>query len=541
MNSQLLSLTPMDFAIFALYLTAVLAIGLRAMRKAGAGKRDYFLAGDKLSWWMIGGSIVAANISTHQLVGVMGLAYASGFVAMTSEWGAILVGFNALLWVFLPFYLRNGFYTMPEFLERRFGPLARTAFAALILITYVFVEISAVLYLGATVLQVTLGIPLLVSIVLLALLAGTYTITGGLRAVVWTDMLQLSVLLLGGIALSLMTIWSAGGVSAVLATSDQWDLLLPANDPQFPWTMYLGGVLCISVFYCAANQFIVQRTLAARDEWHARMGVVFTDYLKFLLPLVVVVPGLVAPRLLPSHLESADMVFPMLVKTVLPAGLIGLVLAGLVAATMSHISGAVNSCTTIATVDFYLPFVNKNASEKQAVRFGKWTGIVIIALGIFWAHVLSGYRDRPVFLYLLEAYGYITPGVATMFLLGIFWKRATHAGALAAGLATIPLSFAMSQIGQHAEELHLPGWWIEYLTPFMNRTGVVFWTCMLLGIVVSLVTTPKPAAELEGLIWNVESLKLPDALRQRSRGLRSPLLWWLLITVIVVFFFVRYH
>lgn len=519
-------LAQVDIAVFAVYIVAVLGLGLYAARKVTGTKRDYFLAGDRLPWWMVGGSIVASNISSHHFVGVMGTAYSRGFAAMTIEWGAILVGFNALLWIFLPFYLRNGFYTMPEFLLRRFGATARTAYAALILLTYLFVEISAVLYLGAIALHSLLGFPVLWSIIALALLTGVYTITGGLRAVVWTEMLQLGVLLTGGVVLSLATIHAVGGWSAVMATSAQWDLLLPASDPDFPWTMFLGGVLCISVFYCAANQFIVQRTLAAQDEWHARMGVVFTDYLKFLMPLIIIVPGLVGPQLFP-RLEKADLIFPTLVQNLLPSGLVGLVMAGLIAAIMSHISGAVNSCTTIATVDFYLPYFRRGATDAEAVRFGKRAGIGIFLLGILWAATMIAHSEKPVFIYLLNAYGYFTPGIATMFLLGILWKRTTHAGALAAAVLTIPLSAALQFAFPHL--------------PFMNRTGIAFWACMGVCALVSLVTRPKPAEELEGLIWNRESLKLPAEMRDQMRGWRSPALWWALITAVVGYMYVRYR
>ncbi len=523
-NGGDMKLNSLDVSVFALYMLSVMALGWFAARRGQSTKRDYFLAGDKLPWWMVGGSIVASNISSHHFVGVMGVAYTRGFVAMTIEWGAILVGFNALLWIFLPFYLRNGFYTMPEFLQRRFGSGARTAYAGLILLTYLFVEISAVLYLGAVAVHALLGVPMLWSIIALAVLTGVYTITGGLRAVVWTEMLQLGVLLTGGIVLSFVTIHAAGGWSGVMATSKDWHLLLPANDADFPWTMFLGGVLCISVFYCAANQFIVQRTLAAQDEWHARMGVVFTDYLKFLMPLIIIVPGLVAPKLFPN-LEKGDMAFPTLVKNLLPPGLVGLVMAGLIAAIMSHVSGAVNACTTIATVDFYLPFLRKNASEGEAVRFGKAAGAVFVALGLLWASTLIAHSDKPVFIYLLN--GYFTPGIATMFLLGILWKRTTHAGALTSAALTIPLSIAL--------EKALPK------LPFMNRTGIAFWTCMLVGIVVSLLTNPKPEKELQGLIWNKESLRLPEHMRDQMRGVRNPALWWAMVTAVVVYFYVRYH
>ena len=520
-----MSFTGLDLWVFAVYMLAILVLGVVAAKRGQTTKRDYFLSGDKLPWWMIGGSIVASNISSHHLVGVMGTAYHRGFVSMMIEWGAILIGFNALLWVFLPFYLRNGFYTMPEFLEKRFGRAARTAYASLVLLTYIFVEVSAVLYLGGVAIHSLLGIDIMASVIVLALATGAYTIAGGLRAVIWTEMLQLGVLLVGGVVLAFTTIHAAGGWPAVMATSADWHMLMPADDPEFPWTMYLGGVICISVFYCAANQFIVQRTLAAKNEWHARMGVVFADYLKFFIPLIIIVPGLVAPKLYPN-LERPDIVFPTLVRNLLSPGLVGLVMAALIAAVMSHISGAVNSCTTIATIDFYLPFLNPKGSEAQAVRFGRTAGAVVILLGIACAAMLISHGNRPVFLYLMDAYGYFAPGIATMFLMGILWKRTTHAGALTAGLLTIPLSAVLQ-------------WWQPKM-PFFNRTGIVFWICMAACAAVSFVTQSKPAAELEGLIWSKENLLLPEGQRSGNRGLRSPFFWWAIVTAAVLFFYVRF-
>jgi len=197
-----LNLTPLDAVIFGIYILGVIAVGVWASRKGKRTKRDYFLAGDKMPWWMIGGSIIASNISSHHLVGAMGVAYSRGFVAIAIEWGAILIGFNALLWIFLPFYLRNGFYTMPEFLQKRYGGGARMIYGVLVLLTYVFVEISAVLYLGALSLHSILNIPVMVCVFALALATAIYTIAGGLRAVIYTEMLQLGVLILGGGALS---------------------------------------------------------------------------------------------------------------------------------------------------------------------------------------------------------------------------------------------------------------------------------------------------------------------------------------------------
>ncbi len=520
-----LSLSGLDIAVFVAYLVAVLALGMFAASRATATKRDYFLSGDRLSWWMIGGSIVASNVSSHHLVGIMGTAYHSGFVSMIIVWGTILIGFNALLLIFLPYYLRNGFYTMPEFLQQRFGSSARLLYVVLVLTTYVFVEVSAVLYLGAVALHSLLGIQIMTSVFVLAIATGCYTVAGGLRAVVWTEILQLSVLVIGGVTLSIAAIRQAGGVSAVLATSDNWHLLLPSDHPDFPWTMFLGGVVCISVYYNAANQFIVQRTLAAKNEWHARMGVVFAGYLDFFMPMVYVVPGLVAPLLFPD-LESADLVFPTLVKNLLSPGVVGLIMAALIAAVMSHVSGAVNSCSTIATIDLYLPFVNRDASDKQAVRFGRLIGSLTVLLGIVWANILIHYNDKPIFIYLLNAYGYFTPGIATMFLLGIFWRRATQAGAMAAGLLTIPLSVTLENL------------WPSM--PFLNRTGIVFWACMAICVAVSYATPFKSSAEIEKLIWNRDSLRLPPEEAKQYRGWRRPMIWWVALNIAVLYFFFRY-
>lgn len=518
-----IDLSLLDLAVFGAYFLALAALALRATRARNQTRRDYFLGGDKLPWWMIGGSIVAANISSHHFVGVMGVAYHRGFVAVTGEWGAILIGFNALLWIFLPFYLRNGFYTMPEFLQRRYGGLARGMFAGLILLIYVFVEIAAVLYFGGLALNALIGVSVHGCVVIITLATAAYTIAGGLRAVVWTEMLQLVVLLGGGIALTAATLQASGGWSAFLATSKDWDILLPASDPDFPWTMLLGGSICISVFYCAANQFIVQRVLAAKSEWHARAGVVFTQYLKFLMPLVIVVPGLMGPALFPK-LEKPDLIFPTLVANLLPSGLVGLVLAGLVAAVMSHVSGALNSSTTILTVDVY-QVLRPAATEQQAVRFGRWACAVLAVAGMATAELLTQHAKKPVFLYLLNAYGVVTPGMATMFLVGIFWKRATQAGAVTAGLLTIALSGALT--------------FLYPALPFYNRTGIVFWSCVAACVAVSYLTKPTPAAALEGLIWNRASMRLPaDA--PAMRWWQRPVVWWALVTVAVLFFYVRY-
>jgi solute:Na+ symporter, SSS family len=542
------TLAGLDLGVFAVYFIGIAVLGLIASRKAGRSKRDYFLAGDKLPWWMVGGSIVAANISSHHFVSIMGTAYFVGFAAMNIAWPAVFTGLLALLWIFLPYYLRNGFYTMPEFLDRRFGGPTRVVYGVLILLTYVFVEIAAVLFLGALAINTLIpSIEIWQAVIGLAVLTAIYTVTGGLRAVVWTEMLQLVVLMSGGAVLAVQAVWhpQVGGIHGIVERWNDWHLLHASTNASFPWTMFLGGIVCISVFYNAANQFIVQRCLAAKDEWHARMGVVSVNYLQVLLPVIYIVPGLVAPLIIGPHLAKPDMVFPALVQRLLPAGLVGLVMAGLIAAIMSHLSGAVNSCTTIATVDFYLPYINKKATDRQAVRFGRVTGIVVFVVAMIWAILMMGKQETPIFLYLLNIYGVFTPGIATMFLLGIFWKRTTQWGALAAGLLTVPLTLFLDWMTggfklPYLTAPDLPDTIVRHLNPFLNRTGVAFWVCMLVCVVVSLLTKPRPAEELKGLIWNRESLRLPIEMRQRARGLRNPLLWWLIIFGFTVFLYIRF-
>jgi len=245
------------------------------------------------------------------------------------------------------------------------------------------------------------------------------------------------------------------------------------------------------------------------------------------------------------HLAKPDMVFPTLVQQLLPAGLAGLVMAGLIAAIMSHLSGAVNACMTIATVDFYLPYINKKATDRQAVRFGRVTGAVVFTVSMIWAILMMGKQDTPVFLYLLNVYGVFTPGIATMFLLGIFWKRTTQWGALAAGLLTVPLTLFLDWMTggfklPYLTAPQLPDVVVRYLSPFFNRTGVAFWLCMIVCVVVSLLTKPRPEEELKGLIWNRASLRLPIEMRDRARGLRNPLFWWLIIFGFTVFLYIRF-
>ena len=374
-------LTSLDFAVFGVYIGAVLALGVWAVRRGVQTKRDYFLAGDKLSWWMIGGSILAANISSHHFVGIMGVAYKRGFVAFSICWPSVFYCFSSLLFVFLPFYLRNGFYTMPEFLNRRYGTAARTAFGALILLTYVFVEIAAVLCMGAIAVHALLGISMFM----------VHRRPGRADQHLYDHRRTAG----GGVDRNVPARGAVGGRTVPdghhgpcrgrLVGGDEplqrVALALPRHGPRLPLD-HLDRRQPGHRDFLRLRQSVHRAAGLGRQK---RMACPHGRRPRHVLDAGHAA-GLHRARpagapALPSF-QCPDDAFPTLVQNLLPTGMVGLVMAGLVAAVMSHISGAINSCVTIACMDFYLPYIRKNASEAQCVRFGKITGVVIVAAAV---------------------------------------------------------------------------------------------------------------------------------------------------------------
>jgi solute:Na+ symporter, SSS family len=515
----------LDFVLFALYLAANIALGLWVARRKMGDARSYFLAGDRLPWYAIGGSIIAANISTEHFIGMIGIAYAVGFVVAQWEWGNWFT-FSALIWIFLPFYIRGGLYTMPEFLERRFNKTCRYLFAVCSLVLWIVAQMAVVMLAGGKAMQGMFGLDPTVTIVCLAVLAGSYTIYGGLISVAWTDFLQFVVMMLGGLIVTVIGLHRVGGLhELMLASPEKFKIIYPITDKEYPWLGVWSVFLSVGVWYNCTNQFIVQRCLGARSEWDARMGVVFAGFMKILLPLLVVIPGIVAFKLFPG-LSDKDQAFPLLVRELVPVGLSGIVMAGLASGMLSHISSVLNSSSTVFTMDLYKPFFGAGKSEQQLVRVGRLSAFVILALATVLA-VWFSHRQLGVFLLIQNVGAWVAAPIAAVFLLGVLWRRTTAAAATFVLLFGFPYTwFVEYYLFKHVT-------WLMPFDNWLNRTLLVWVTSMVLLAVVSLFTRPPDPERIRGIIWSWDVAKLPESERERNRGVRNLLLWWSIFIVIM--------
>jgi SSS family solute:Na+ symporter len=509
-----------DFILFTLYLVLNMALGIWVARRRTGGTRDYFLAGDGLPWYTIGGSIIAANISTEHFIGMIGVAYAVGFVVAQWEWGNWFT-FSALIWIFLPYYIRGGLYTMPEFLERRYNATCRYLFAVCSLVLWIVAQMAVVMLAGGKAMNGMFGWDETVTIIGLAVLAGSYTIYGGLASVAWTDFLQFIVMMLGGLIVTVVGLHQVGGLHNLMMESpEKFKMIYPLTDKEYPWFGVWSLFLSIGIWYNCTNQFIVQRCLGARSEWDARMGVVFAGFMKIVLPLLVVIPGIVAFKLYPN-LRDKDQAFPTLVRELVPIGLSGIVMAGLASGMLSHISSVLNSCSTIFTMDLYRPFLGRDKSERHLVRVGRISAFVILviatALAIWFSHQKLGVFD------LIQDIGaWVAAPISAVFLLGVLWKRTT------AWAATFVLVFAFPYTAFVEYYLFKHVAWLMPFDNWLNRTFLVWASSMILLVLLSLVTKPPAREKIEGIIWSWAVAKLPESERERNRGWRNLFLWWCL-------------
>jgi len=433
--------SPLDTATIIAYFLAIAAIGLFAGRRERVAA-DYFLAGRALPWWLIGISLIASNISTEHFVGMAGSGVDFGLAIASYEWMAAITLVVVARW-FLPKLLALRITTMPEYLERRFDPRARSWLAAYMLLAYVFVAMATVLYSGGLALQTIFGFPLAGGIAALAVFAGAYTAYGGLKAVVWTDLVQGIVLLVGGGVTTVLGLQALGGWDVLMTEAgDKFHMVLPLSHPELPWfAVFFGGLWIANLFYWGCNQFITQRTLAARSINQGRYGAVFAAYIKLVVPFVVVIPGIVASILYRGELGRSDMAYPMLVERLLPAGLTGLVFAALIGAIMSSLDSMLNSAATIFTVDLYGRHLRPGSSEGRLITVGRTSTVVFLVIATAWAPFLG--RFERVFSYIQEFWGLITPGVAVVFLGGLFWRRASAQAAVWVLAATLPMTIGV--------------------------------------------------------------------------------------------------
>jgi solute:Na+ symporter, SSS family len=484
------TLSPIDLAIIAIYAVSIFVLAQWVSREKGAHQKDaqdYFLASRALPWWAIGTSLIAANISAEQIIGMSGSGYVIGLAIASYEWMAaltlIIVGKY-----FLPIFLKNGIYTMPEFLERRYSTSVRTVMAVFWLGVYVFVNLTAILWLGATAVHTVAGIEVQTALIALALFAGAYALYGGLKAVALTDIVQVSLLVLGGLIISYIALDKISGHTGVVAGfheltmrfPEKFKMILRPDNPNYKnlpgLSVLLGGMWVMNVSYWGFNQYIIQRALAAKSVREAQKGIVLAAFLKLLMPVIIVLPGIAAAALAPN-LERPDEAYPHLMA-MLPTGILGLVFAALIAAIVASMGSKINSIATIFTMDVYRP-LRPLASQRHLVVVGRATAAVALIVAVLMAKPLLGSFDQ-AFQYIQEFTGFFTPGICVIFLLGMFWDRCTATGALVAAIASFVLSLLL--------------WKFWPALPFMDRVGWVFVACLGIAVVLSLLQPRREAA-----------------------------------------------
>lgn len=427
----------LDWAVLGIYFLALIAVAVWVVLQKNKNTEDYFLAGRNVGWFVIGASIFASNIGSEHVVGLAGTGFESGTPMAHYElhaWIVLLLG-----WLFLPFYIRSGAFTMPEFLEKRFDSRSRWFLSLFSLVAYVLTKVSVTIYAGGIVVSELLGIPFWYGAIGIVIFTGIYTVVGGMKAVIYTETLQTVILIFGSVVITYLGLQEVGGWAQLRETvtavsPEHFNMWRPMNDPQFPWTGLLIGGTIVGIWYWCTDQYIVQRTLAANNIKIGRRGAIFGAYLKLLPILIFLVPGIIAFALTIQNpevfsVEKADRAFPMLVKTLLPVGLKGLVAGGLMAALMSSLASVFNSCSTIFTIDIYKKLYPEK-TENVLVRTGKIATGFIVVLGIIWIPIMEKIGGGVMYQYLQNVQSYIAPPVTAVFLLGIIWKRVNSTAAI---------------------------------------------------------------------------------------------------------------
>ncbi|HEY8460650.1 MAG TPA: sodium:solute symporter, partial [Blastocatellia bacterium] len=430
-----------DYAALALYFLAIFAIGWHFSRKERT-TTDYFLASRNVAWWAIGASLFSANIGSEHFIGLAGSGAATGMAGGHFEWIASLIVL-VLGWVFVPFYLRSNVYTMPEFLERRYNGACRTYLASISLVAYIFTKIAVAIFAGAIVLKETLGWSMWGSSLALVIATGVYTIAGGLSAVIYTEVIQTVILIAGALILTLVGLEKVGWWPGLQASvpADFFHMMKPTTDEAFPWTGIFFGAPILGVWYWCTDQVIVQRALAAKDVSNARRGTVVAGFLKILPVFILIVPGMTAHALYPAEMKAdSNAAFPILVSRLMPSGLQGVMVAAMLAALMSSLSAVFNSSSTIFTMDFYKK-LRPAASERRLVNVGRLTTVIMVVLGLAWIPFMDRISSQ-LWIYLQSVQAYISPPIAAVFLLGVFWKRANGKGAI----VSLLLGFALGAL-----------------------------------------------------------------------------------------------
>ncbi|HSD69917.1 MAG TPA: sodium/sugar symporter [Woeseiaceae bacterium] len=472
----------LDLSVVAVYAVVLLILAQWVSReKPGHRKdaRDYFLASRDLPWWAIGASLIAANISAEQIIGMSGSAWVMGIAIGVYEWTAAITLIVVAKWL-LPVFLKHEIYTMPQFLEERYDHRVRNVMALFWLGIYVFVNLTSILWLGALAVETVAGIDRTYGMLALGSFAAAYSLYGGLKAVALTDIIQVTLLVLGGILIAVISLNEVSAGQGVIAgfqillekTPERFDLVFGADSPHYMSlpgiSILVGGMWVMHFSYWGFNQYIIQRALAARNSREAQKGIVFAAFLKIVMPLIIVLPGVAAAVLAPD-LEAPDRAYPTIMK-LLPPGVLGLVFAALIAAIVSSLASMMNSISTIFTMDLYRHLSGDGKPEKRLVAVGRTASFTAIVIAMTVAEPLLG-NFAQAFQYIQEFTGFFTPGVCALFLLGFFWPKTTANAALLTALGSAVFSLSLKL-----------GW---PLLPFIDRVGIVFLLCLFVGVTVS--------------------------------------------------------
>jgi SSS family solute:Na+ symporter len=559
------ALVPLDYLAFLSYFVILCGIGYLAGRKQKKSAEDYFLAGRSLPWYVVGTSFVAANISTEQFIGMVGAAYVYGICVAMADWGNIY-SFSLLIWFFIPFLLASRIFTTPEFLEKRYNSTVRQFFAVVTIISNITAFLAGVLYGGGLALQRLFGWELWVSVLSIAIAAGIWAIYGGLVSIAWTDMFTLIIKIAGGISVTILgllylsgpshsvregwrlmiernqaqqSVWKVAADNSakhILSEGDyrRLSVIQPIEHPTNPWPGMLVGFLSVSIWYNVINQFMIQRVLAAKNLYHARMGIVLAGFIKITMPAITVLPGLILFAINPDILllpwdrvrTEADKGYISMLQIVIPAGFRGLFLAALFGAIQSTVSSVINSTSTIITLDFYKRLFRPNATEKHYVRFGALTSAIVMAIAIVLAVYLEKLGDG-LFVYIQTMYAFFAPPFAAIFLLGIMSRRMNAVGATSA----VFLGFVFGVVLK-LYVLYSPGHprWME---PYTTQATLNWLFCVLICVGVSLATAPPPPEKItDQLTMNLRTIGVGADLG--DVWYRSVFFYWSLFVVFII-------
>ena len=486
----------LDYIIFFGYALLILSVGLWVSKeKDGKQKNaeDYFLASKSLPWWAIGASLIAANISAEQFIGMSGSGYALGLAIASYEWMAALT----LIVVgkyFLPIFIEKGLYTIPEFVEKRYSTNLKTILAVFWIGLYVFVNLASVLYLGSLALETIMGIPMGYGVIGLALFAAAYSLYGGLSAVAWTDVIQVIFLILGGLVTTYLAVNSVADGNGFLigmknmykAAPEKFAMILEPSNPEYknlPGVgVLVGGMWVANLYYWGFNQYIIQRTLAAKSLKESQKGILLAAGLKLILPIIVVIPGIAAYIMIKDTAMfdsfKPDNAYPWLLQ-LLPSGLKGLAFAALTAAIVSSLASMLNSTSTIFTMDIYKQYIRPNANDKETVNTGRISAAVALLVAGIMAPLLGGIDQA--FQFIQEYTGVVSPGILAVFVLGLFWKKTTNKGAIIGTLCSIPIAmyFKVAPKGWSNNSFFLND------VPFLDQMGYTVIITMVIIIIAS--------------------------------------------------------